>query len=814
MSSTLRLFLIVALAWTASAQTKLLRYPDIHEDKVVFTYAGDLWTASTDGGAARRLTAHPGLELFARFSPDGKSIAFTGQYDGDEQVYVIPAEGGVPKQLTYYPARGPLAPRWGYDNQVHGWSVDGKSVLFRSTREYWAQKDGRLYTVPVTGGLPNALPMPVSGVGDFSPDGKAVAYSPLFRDFRAWKRYEGGWAQDLWIFYLTTNETKRVTNHKRSDRDPMWIGDAIFYASDRDGTLNIYRYDVDSGKTSQVTREKTWDVRWPSADGKGQIVYELNGELQVMDVNSGRSRKVAINVPDDGLYKRPSRVSAAELIEDFELSPKGERALFAARGDIFTAPIEKGATRNLTDSSDAHDKWPRWSPDGRQISYVSDATGEDEIYLINQDGGGEPEQLTSNGDVMRYTPEWSPDGKRLAFGDKNGKLYVLTIEDRQMVEIADDTRTQIRQYAWSPNGGHLAFAMTTGDNIRSVFIWSVADGQTRQITGTMFDEWNPAWDPSGDYLYYLSDREFAPQLSRVEWNFATNRQTGIFAVALRKDVKHPFPPESDEVKTEDKDKKNDNGEEKDKDKEKKDGEEKDKEPIKIDFDGMAERVAAVPVPADNYGGLSTKKGHLIYTSQPAFYYGRGADDKPSLKIFDIEKRKAETLVEDVSNYALSPDGSKVLVRHSGGFARYDAKADAKGSKKDVSTKALMVDRIPEREWRQIFDEVWRRYRDFFYAANMHGYDWKALREQYLPWLDHVAHRSDLNHVIGEMIAELNVGHAYISGGDYEIPERAKVALPGAEFELDDASGRYRIRKILQGQNEEAIYRALSNRGRR
>ena len=797
------LFASLLILACASAQTKLLRFPDIHGDRLVFVYAGDLWASPTSGGTATRLTAHPGLEIFPKFSPDGSQIAFTGQYDGDEQVYVILATGGAPKQLTFYPARGPLAPRWGYDHQVYGWTGDGASILFRSTREYWGQKDGRLYTVSTQGGLPAPLPMPVAGAGDLSPDGKSVLYSPLWRDFRAWKRYQGGWAQDLYVFHLDTNETTRVTDHPRSDRDPMWLSDAAYYASDRDGTLNIYRYDVRTKKTKQVTNSSKWDVRWPSSDGARRIVYESNGELEILDVRNGKTTPVEIRVPDDGIHKRPARVSAAKQITDYELSPKGERALFTARGDIFTAPIEKGPTRNLTNSSGANDKWARWSPDGKKIAFVSDMSGEDELYLVDQDGAGEPERLTTDGAVMRYAPAWSPGGKRVAISDKDGKLYVIDLETKQSQEIADDSYGQLRDFAWSPHGGHLAFAMNVSERSRALFIWSASDGDTRQVTAEMFDEWNPAWDPAGDYLFFLSDREFAPQISNTEWNFATDRQTGVFALALRKDVKHPFPPESDEVSVEEDDDKDEDSEEKDKDKD----EDEDKQPIEIEFGGLGQRVARAPIEADNLSGLSAVEGNLIYVRGRPFYYGRQADGKAAMQIFSLKDRKAETLVEPGGSYALSADGNKILLRDSGDYARYDVKADAKETKKSVSTKGLMVDRDPSAEWRQIFEEVWRRYRDFFYVKNLHGYDWEGLRGQYLPWLDHVAHRSDLNYVIGEMIAELNVGHAYIEGGEWETPERPKAALPGAEFELDPAAGRYRLAGILTGQNEEEIYRA-------
>jgi tricorn protease len=798
-----RLFVFILLSATAFAdvateETRLLRFPDVHGDRVVFCYAGDLWLAPISGGIASRLTAHPGQELFPKFSPDGSWIAFTGQYDGDEQVYVVPSTGGIPRQLTYYPAEGPLPPRWGYDNQVYGWTPDGKAVLFRSARYGWTLTNAQLFTVPLKGGLPEPLPMPVSGAGDFSPDGSRMAYSPLFRDFRSWKRYEGGWAQDLYIFDLKTHQAEKITDHPRTERDPMWIGDNIYFASDRDGTLNLYVYETRSRRTRQLTKSREWDVRWPSKGDAGQIVYEMNGQLHVIDTKSEKSKPIPIRVPNDGLASRPSRISAEKFVESFQLSPKGERALFVARGDIFTVPIEKGPTRNLTSTSKAHEKWARWSPDGARIAFISDATGEEEIYLINQDGSGSPEQLTRGGQAMRYAPLWSPDGKKLAFADKDGKLFVLTIEDKALREVAREGRGQIRDYQWSPDGRFLAFSMSEMTFFRSIYIWSEDENQLRRITGAYFSEWNPVWDPEGNYLYYLSDREYAPQISSVEWNFAGNRQTGIFAMALRKDVKAPFPPESDEVTivTPEPEKKKDSQPEANKN-----------EVLQIDFEGLAERVAGFPVSSENYDSLTAGKGVLLYLRGGAPFYGRDREGKPVLQVFSMKDRKETTLSDNASSYVLSCDGSKVLVREESSYALYPATPEGKNGKKAVSTKNLMVDRIPSQEWEQIFNEVWRRYRDFFYVENMHGYDWEALRRQYAPLLAHVAHRSDLTYVISEMISELSVGHAYIEGGDFEIPARPDVALLGARLQLDKQAGRYRIARILKGQNEEERYRS-------
>jgi tricorn protease len=808
----------VGFGLPAEAQTKLLRFPDIHGDRVAFCHAGDIWTAPAGGGTAARLTTHPGIEQFPKFSPDGRWIAFTGQYDGDEQVYVVPAAGGVPRQLTFYPARGPNTPRNGWDNQVMGWTRDGKQVVFNTLRDAGGAARRNLYTVPLEGGHEAPLPMYTAGAGDFSPDGRRMVYSPLFRDFRTWKRYEGGWAQDLWIIDLATLKSENITNHPRTDRDPMWIGDQIYFASDRDGTLNLYRYDVAAKKTEQVTHSTTWDVRWPSTDHQSRIVYELDGELHVLDLATGNDAKLSIFVPNDGVAMRPSHYAVEKFIEDFALSPAGERALFVARGDVFTAPIENGPTRNLTNSSNAHDKWARWSPDGRTIAFISDRSGEDQVWLAEQDGSGEPRQLTDGLEAMLYAPEWSPDGKQLAFADKDGKLYALTVADRRLRQVARETRGQVQDYAWSPGGSFLAFSLSHASGFRSIRIWNAADGSLHQVTDELFHSYEPAWDPEGNYLFFLADHDYAPQLSRKEFNYASNRNTSIFALALRQEVKNPFPPKSDEVALGE-GAKEAAGPEPVAGKEApaagrgaagappagKPGRAAAK-PITIDFDGLGERVARVPLPGENYRALTATSGNLLYVRAGAVFNGRDSYAKPALVLYSLKDREESVIAEGSGDYALSADGSKVLASEAGKYNLYDAKPKVK-DKKTVSTKDLYVDRVPAQEWAEIFAEVWRRYRDFFYVRNMNGYDWQALRDQYQTLLPHVAHRWDLTYVMNEMISELNNSHLYLEGGDYEIPQRPQVGLPGARFSVDAQAGRYRIVKIYRGQNEEEDYRS-------
>jgi len=793
----------LAVAPQARAQTRLLRFPDIHGDRIVFTYAGDLWSVSAMGGTATRLTAHPGLELFAKYSPDGKWIAFTGQYDGDEQVYVMPAGGGVPRQLTFYPARGPLAPRWGYDNQVYGWTPDSRSVLFRSLREGWTLGDNRLFTVPATGGLPTPLPMPQAGAGALSPDGKRIVYSPLFRDFRAWKRYQGGWAEDLWVFDLASHDSRNVTNNPFTDRDPMWIGDRIFFTSDRSGTLNLYSVSPDGSGVTELTHQTTWDVRWPSADQSGQIVYELDGELHVFDTRSNGDRKLDILVPDDGLAARPTHRSVAKFIEDFALSPDGQRALFVARGDVFTAPVEHGPTRNLTASPGAHDRGARWSPDGRQVAFISDMSGEDELYLVDQDGSGRADRITKNGDMMKNPPLWSPDGRRLAYTDKDGRLWVLELASRSLTEIARDSSGQVGDQAWSPDGRWLAFSQSHATGFRSLYIWGVGDKAPHAVTDPLENAFEPTFDPDGNYLYFLSNHSYAPAISSMEWDYATDRMTGIFALALRKDVPAPFPPQSDEVRV-------DTGGVARPGKPAADSSARPAipaKPVAIDFDGLASRVAPVPVPADDYRGLIALKGALLYERTSAFVYGREPDRKSALVLFSLKDRKTTSLAEDIRGFAVSANGLKVLARQGADYNLYDVSPKGAESKKTVPVAGLQADIVPKEEWAEIFDEVWRRFRDFFYVPNMNGYDWRAIRERYRPLLQYVGHRTDLDYVLSEMIAELSNSHTYISGGDYDIPDRPPVALPGAWFALDSASGRYRISRILAGDNAEDTYRA-------
>jgi tricorn protease len=799
-SALLLTVLFLPLA-SRAAGTKLLRFPNVRHDRIVFSYAGDLWTVGTQGGTATRLTSNPGLKLFAKFSPDGRHIAFTAQYSGDEQVYVMPSGGGAPRQLTFYPAPGPRAERWGYDNQVYGWTPDGAAVLFRSARDGYMLTDSKLYTVPLDGGAAAPLPMPMSGAGCYSPDGKKIVYSPLWRDFRSEKRYQGGWANDLYIFDLVNPSLVQVTNDPRTDRDPMWIGDAIYFNSDRTGTFNLYRYDIATKQTRQLTHYKDWDVRWPSADAEGQIVYESNGELHIFDTRGDQDRALVILVPADITTTRPQPVNAADYVESSAISPGGERLALVARGDVFTVPIEHGVTRNLTQSSNAHDREVGWSSDGKQLAYVSDRSGEEELYMQAQDGNSPAIALTSGSTARYYAPVWSGDDKRIAFADNRNRLVVVDVASKKRTVIAADPINIALDYRWSPDGQFLAYTLNEANNFSAIFIWSAVDGISHRATPASFNSQTPAWSPNGELLYFLSNREYQPIVSTIEFNFATDRQTGIFAVALRKDVKNPFGIRDDEPGDE-----KVADAEKDKDKPADKSHAKSKVAVKIEFPGIEQRAIRVPLEADNLSGLLVGDESLLYLRSGPAYYGRDSSMKPTVMAYSIKDREAKAVAEDATDWSATANGKHVLARISAKEFKY-FEVGKNEDAKTVSLAGLLTRRVPAAEWREIFAEVWRRYRDYFYVENMHGFDWNELRRKYEPMLDFVGHRADLNYVIAEMIAELTVQHAYIEGGDLGLPQRPFVALPGARFELDANSGRYRLAKIFAGENEEEHYRS-------
>lgn len=795
MSVRLQLLLCVA-PLVLGAETRLLRFPDIHENRVVFVYAGDLWTVSDQGGDATRLTAHPGLERFPKFSPDGRWIAFTGQYDGYDQVYIIPSNGGTPLQLTWYPSKptqGPIS--W---SQVYGWMPDGKSVIFRSNREFWDGRDGRLYTVSTKGGLPAPLEMPISGAGDVSKDGEFIVFTPNCVESQWWRGYRGGWAQDLHLLNRRTLETTKITSYRGTDHAPMWINSQIYFASDRSGKFNLHRWVPESNEIEQLTNHTQFDIRWPSSDSNRRIVFELHGALKIYDVETSNESSIPIRVSSDYPANIESLIDASRNIETVKLSPDGKRVVISARGDIFTLPPGKGTVRNLTRSS-SHDRLATWSPDGSMIAFVSDRNGEEQVYKVTQDQSSEPEQLTINLRTRIYDLKWAPDSEMLSFYDKDGNLYILHVETKMLTKIYEESRfpdPSDYDHTWSPDGEYIAFSAGASFLNRSIHIWDRQTSTVHRVGSTMFNEYNPAWSDDGHYLYYLSEREFTALSSNTEWNFATDQQTIIVALALKNDAAHPFPPESDEVDTM--------------------GLGKDlstaksrtstgTDPISIDFEQLNKRVALVPMVSGNYSQLIVSGQYIGVISSPTAMITGSQRGEIALQIFDTIKRKME-LISNVDHWEVSTDGSTILVRK--GDSYYVKDLPLVGSTlTSLKMDRLLVKRVRSREWATIFQEAWRRFRDFFYVRNMHGFSWEEIRARYEELLPYVSHRADLNYLIGEMVSELHVSHIVVTGGDMVKPRQADVALLGADFVADLSSGYYRIRKILEGHNEETIYRS-------
>lgn len=792
--------LVLGTVGLASEEGRLLRFPDIHQDKITFSYGGDIWVVPTAGGLATKLTSADGLELFPRFSPDGEQIAFTGQYDGDLNVYVMPADGGPPRRLTYHPGIRVTSERMGPESIVMDWTPDGSKILFRSREEKQDVWEGRLYLVSPNGGYRQPLPLPRGGFASFNADASKIAYCPIFRDFRTWKRYKGGAAQDVWIYDFNNRKSEKITDWVGTDNMPMWdkTSGLIYFNSDRTGTLNLYSYNPETKQTLQVTKFTDYDVRWP-AMGPGAIVFENGGYLYVLDLPDGTPRKVNIELSSDLLLARPRYVNCDGMVNDFTVSPDGKRAIFGARGDIFTVPAKHGNTRNLTNTSDANEKYSTISPDAKWIAYVSDASGEDELYLITPDGKGDPIRLTTDGYCYRYQPVWSPDSKKLAWSNKNTQLKYIDIDTKKVVTFYQNRKGDIRNYTWSPDSRWIAYSTNNDHSISVVYIYSLDDGQIRPVTNGSVDDHVPVFDPEGKYLYFLSERNFNPILGNYEFNYVLDKSTEIIVTVLSADGPSPFAPQSDEVESS-KPETSDKG---DKDKKKDDDKGKDKAiRVNIDFDGIFDRQAKLPIEPGSYGNMAAAKGRLFYMSYPMRgLAGQVEDAKRTLHVFDFEKREASDFLVDVGGYELTPDGKKMIVSLHGKHEIIDAggdKAKTGDNVLDLSEMRAWVDF--DSEWHQIFNEVWRMERDYFYDSLMYGLDWPGIRDRYAPLVDHVAHRFDLTYVLGEMISELDCSHTYVGGGDMPDVSANSVGLLGINWVIDSAAQRFRIGKILEGQN--------------
>jgi tricorn protease len=796
---------------------RLLRFPDVYKDKIAFYYGGDLWLVSSQGGVARRITSHPGRELFPKFSPDGKWLAFTGQYDGNFNIYMMPAEGGQPKQLTFFQGEAqPLRERMGIHNEVVTWFPDSKRILFLSRADASNGWTKRLYSVSIDGGLPEPLPMTEGGLTSFSPDGGKIAYNPIFRNFRTWKRYTGGLAQAISIYDLKNNTVENLPHAEWTDSFPMWHGNTIYFTSDRGGEhrLNLYSYDLASKQIAQLTHFTDFDVMWPSL-GPDAIVFENGGYLYRFDLQSKEAKKLAIDVPGERPQTMKRWVNVSHNVTDFDISPEGKRAVFAARGDVFTVPAKDGSIRNLTHTPGTREKLVAWSPDGRWIAYVSDRSGEDEIYIAPQDGSGPEQQITTGYKGFKFQPVWSKDSKKIAWGDKDARLWWTDIAEKKPVEVAHDRYGEIRDYGWSPDSKWLVFDENSENRYSVVNLYSLADRKTTAVTTSMTNSNTPLFDPEGKYLYFLSDRDFNEVVGNVDFEFANPKTTRVYVVTLRKDEPSPFPALSDEVQIKkdepaaaaaDKDKDKDPGKTAAaQDSKEKDSKEKEKpKEFRIDLDGIQDRVVALPMDPAVLRAFDAGKGFLYYSTAPAQgLSGPIPGESNAIHAFDLKEHKDKVLIEGASLFALSSDGSKLLYEGDDhGYGIVDARSDSPKKTGDgrLNLAGMRAEVDPPQEWTQMFNEVWRQERDYFYEASMNGVDWQKEHDKYAQLLPYVADRYSLTYVLGEMIGELSNSHTYVGGGDYPDLSPVKVGLLGADFEQDKASGFYRIRKIYPGEN--------------
>ncbi|MCP4663077.1 MAG: acetyl-CoA synthetase [bacterium] len=801
---------IGALAGTESPEARLLRFPDIHQDFVVFVYAGDVWRAPSGGGDARRLTSHEGQELFPKISRDGRWVAFSAEYSGSRQVYVVPAAGGKPKQLTFYADVGEMPPRGGSDYWIQGWTPDGK-ILVRMNRTPYGRRRGRYFLVDPAGGLETPLALPEGGGASLSPDGKSLAYCPVDREFRTWKRTRGGRAQDVWLYDLEANRSQRITDDPGTDNFPMWAGETIYFTSDREHTLNLFAYDLRERSLRKVTHFDAYDVLWPSL-GDDAIVFMNGGYLYRLDLTGEETAKIPIRIGSDLPSTVPHFRNVGPNIGGATLSPSGARAVFDARGELFSVPAQEGPTRNLTRTQGIREMDPAWSPDGRWIAYLSDAGGEYELTLRAQDGSGEPRRLTTDGGVWRFPPVWSPDSAKIAFSDQLRRLRFVEVETGKLTDVDTGKQADILNYGWSPDSRWLAYGTSHDTRLPGLAVYSLDTGKVMVLGDGLTFDFEPVWSSDGKTLFFLSNRDYQLRQSVFEFNYIYDRATRVYAASLDPEAPPLFPLKSDEEEGneesaaesgEDGDKDEDPGEAKrGKAKQRGQAGEGPRSSLRVEPESFVARTLAVPgIEPHNYLGLSV-------TAQALFYLRATDDDGGDFTLlrYDLAARREETVLDGVQDYLLSADGKKLLYRSGTNWGIAEARADLKPGDGRLELSGLMVKLDPKAEWRQIFDDAWRITRDWFYDPNMHGLDWDAMRERYGALVPHVAHRAEMDFILGELIGELEAGHTYVASGDHPRVERVRGGMLGCEFELD-ASGFYRIARIFAGENWDEAFRS-------
>jgi tricorn protease len=826
-------FILLTLASTLlqgqSDSPLLLRYPTVSKTQIVFNYAGDLWTVPRDGGDAHRLTSDIGDEFLPHFSPDGSMIAFTGEYDGNRDVYVVPATGGVPRRLTYHPA----------DEDVAGWTPDGKKILFNSWGNSFMHFEDQLYTVPVDGGFPTQLPIPIAENASISPDGTHVAYVPHPKWELAWKRYHGGQTTPIWILDLKDSSVVKISRENSNDDYPMWIGDTIYFLSDRNGPVSLFAYDTKTKQVSEALHSDGLDFKTASA-GPGAIVIEQFGAIKLFDLQTHQAKNISIHVSGDIEAVRPHFAKVdVKRVQNFGISPTGARAVFEVWGEIFTVPTDKGDIRNITHSPAVADRDPAWSPDGKSIAYFSDESGEYELTIRDQNGLGAVRHINlGNPPSFFYSPVWSPDGKKIAYSDKRLQLWYVDL-DNPAPKVADSDyfggfgATQFGQ-AWSPDSKWIAYTRQLPSGQHAVFVYSLEQHKPFQVTDGMSDALYPAWDANGKYLYFTASTDVALATAGLDMSSQEHRVSrSVYVAVLSKDEKSPLAPESDEEKPKDekksdqdkdkekdsskdtktKDKTDDKSADKDKSKADKNKDDKDKDKdkkeavvVKIDLDNIGQRILSLPIPARNYINMQPGKTGILFLSEAPLVVTE--EDFPNvnqtIQKFDLSKRKVDKVLEEVNDFAVSLDGEKILYRkgESWSTASVDDAPGGGGPPKPgfgpLKLDGWEVYVEPRAMWKQIYNETWRIERDFFYDPNHHGLDLDKAKKKYEPYLAGIGSRAELTYLFEECLGEITVGHMFVGGGEAPEPKKIRAGLLGADYSLE--KNRYRIAKVYDGEN--------------
>lgn len=761
---------------SAAGEARLLRFPATNGKEIVFSYAGDLYKVPAAGGEAQRLTSHVGYEMFPRFSPDGKTIAFTGQYDGNTEVYTMPATGGEPLRVTYTAtnSRDDLGDRMGPNNIVMTWTPDGQRIVYRNRISDGFS--GKLFTVDKEGGLSEAIPLPEGGFCSYSPDGKQLAYNRVMREFRTWKYYKGGMADDIWVYNPNSKTVENITNNVAQDIFPMWIGDEIFFLSDRDRIMNIFVYNTKTKQTAKVTDFTEYDVKFPSASGN-TIVFENGGYIYKMDAATRKAEKVNITLASDNIYARTDLKDGANYVTAASLSPDGARMVVTSRGEVFNLPVEKGVTKNITRSPGAHDRDAQWSPDGTQIAYISDATGETELYLQNA-AGGEPMQLTHKNDTYIRGFKWSPDSKKIVYMDRKNRVNLLDVASGKVSLLLQDPMGVPGGVTFSPDSEWLTYTRMGKNEINVVYVYNIAEKKEYPVTDKWYNSSSPVFSADGKYLIFSSARDFNPTYGSLEWNHVYNNMYGVYIALLSKDTSSPFMQKDAEVAASNATPQS--GDKKPADKK----EVADASLVKFDPDGITDRIVRLPLSPSYYGNFYSD-GNKVY------YWGRGGT-----KMYDLASQKEESIADGAS-MDVTYDGKKALFFKGRQIYVTNLPSGKTELTTPVNLSNMKITVDYPKEWAQIFDEAWRAYRDGFYQESMHGVDWKAIKEKYVVLLPYVKTRLDLNYIIGEMIGELNCGHAYVNPGETEQPKRINTGLLGAEI-TRDKSGFFRLEKIFPG----------------